>query len=766
MNTLRNPLFAFAILSSLAGGAVATLAAEESTQASASIDERVEQLLGAMSLDEKIGQLALRDWASITADNIEEMHEAVRQGRVGGFLNVPRSPVYPDAFDDLQALAVKETRHSIPLIFGHDVIHGYKTIFPIPLGQAASWSPGLVEEGAHISAIEATSVGLRWTFAPMVDIARDARWGRIAESLGEDVHLASALSAAMVRGFQGEDISLATSMLACPKHFIAYGAAEGGRDYNISYVPEALLRNVYLPPFKAAFDAGALSVMSSFNELNGVPASGNHFTLTKILRHEWGFDGFVVSDWNSVIEMIPAGFAADDADAGQLSLKAGVDFEMNSDSYEKHLPAQVKAGEVDVKLIDEAVRRMLRVKIAMGLFERPYTDDSRKHLTLSDGHLDSARRAAAASFVLLKNDDRLLPVKKSQSVAVIGPLAEVPYQQLGTWIYEGDKKDSRTLLPALREYLGKEGKFTYAQGLAYSRSRDTALFEEALAVAKGSDVILFFGGEEAILSGEGHSRGDISLPGAQQELFKRLAELGKPIALIILAGRPISLEGIIDKADAVMMAWHPGTMAGPALVDVLYGERSPSGHLPLSWPKAAGQIPVYYDYKNTGRPASDDNYTLIDAIDPAVEWQHGPGNSSNHLDYGHRPEFPFGHGLSYTTFDYGRLRLDKRSYRDGDVIKASVRVKNTGKKAGTDVVQLYIRDQVSTLTRPVAQLKGFKRVELRAGRSQTVRFELPVKELGFYKPGGEYVVEPGEFALWVGESSADTKLRKSFKVVR
>ena len=762
LNSARNSLFAFGTLLTLAGAVATALAAEGPTT-----DERIERLLGAMSLEEKIGQLSLRMGRGFnTPDKAEKLRQAVREGRIGGFLNDSRSRNFPESFDELQGLAVEESRHGIPLILGADVIHGYKTIFPIPLGQAASWSAELVEEGARVAAVEATSVGIRWTYAPMVDISRDARWGRIAESLGEDVHLASALSAAMVRGFQGEDTSLSSSLAACPKHYVAYGAVEGGRDYNATYVPEALLRNVHLPPFRAAFDAGALSVMSSFNELNGIPASGNHFILRQVLRDEWGYQGFVVSDWNSVMEMIPAGHAADAADAARLSLSAGIDFEMHSDSFEKHLPALVEAGEVDAKLIDEAVRRMLRAKMAMGLFERPYTDRSRERLTLSAGHLDSARRAAVASFVLLKNDDRLLPVRKSQTVAVIGPLAEVPYQQLGTWIYEGDKKDSRTLLPALREYLGEGGSFSYAQGLAYSRSRDTALFDEALAVAKEADLILFFGGEESILSGEGHSRGDISLPGAQPELFARLAALGKPIALIILAGRPISLEGILDKADAVMMAWHPGTMAGPALVDVLYGEHNPSGHLPVSWPKASGQIPVYYDHKSTGRPPTDDNYTRIDDIDPATEWQHGPGNSSNHLDYGHRPEFPFGHGLSYTTFDYDRLRLDKRAYRADEVIKASVRVKNTGKSAGADVVQLYIRDPVATLTRPVAQLKGFKQVELRPGRSQTVRFELPVKELGFYKPGGQYVVEPGDFVLWVGQDSADTGLSKSFKVAR
>ena len=769
MNRIRNSLFAFGTLLALAGAAATALAAE-----GPATDERIERLLGAMSLEEKIGQLTLKPDIFIGVDGtigdpiyIERLRQAVREGRLGGLLHFPFVPAgFPAGFDELQKLAVEESRHGIPLIYGHDVIHGYKTIFPIPLGQAASWSAELVEEGARVAAVEATSDGIRWTYAPMVDISRDARWGRIAESLGEDVHLASALSAAMVRGFQGEDTSLSSSLAACPKHYVAYGAVEGGRDYNAAYVPEALLRNVHLPPFKAAFDAGALTVMSAYMDLNGIPASGNHFTLTQVLRDEWGFEGFVVSDFFSVLNLIVTGYAADAADAARQSLSAGIDFDMGSGSFEEHLPALVEAGEVDVKLVDRAVRRMLRVKMAMGLFERPYPDRSRKHLTLSTGHLDSARHAAAASFVLLKNDDGLLPVRKSQSVAVIGPLAEAPFQQLGSWAFHGDKKDSRTLLPALREYLGEGGSFSYAQGLAYSRSRDTALFDEALAVAKEADLILFFGGEESILTGEAHSRGDISLPGAQPDLFARLAALGKPIALIILAGRPISLEGILDKADAVMMAWHPGTMAGPALVDVLYGERSPSGHLPLTWPKAAGQIPVYYDHTSPTRPATDDNYTLIDDIDPAAENPFSAGFSSNYLDYGHRPEFPFGHGLSYTTFDYGRLRLNKRAYRADEVIKASVRVKNTGKSAGTDVVQLYIRDPVATLTRPVAQLKGFKRVELRPGRSRTVRFELPVKELGFYKPGGQYVVEPGDFVLWVGQDSADTGLSKPFKVVR
>ncbi len=761
-----NKIF-FRLCACLCAASLSTsVGAADDTQSAAldPVEVRVEKILSSLSLEEKIGQLTLSDWGFANKENLDEMLEAVRKGTVGGYLNIPRNPHFPDAFDMLQKIAVDESPAGIPLIFGHDVIHGYKTIFPIPLGQASSWDARVVERGARIAAVEATSAGIRWTFAPMIDISRDARWGRIAESLGEDVMLTSVLAAAMVRGFQGDDLSSSDSLAACAKHFVAYGAVEGGRDYNASYVPEGLLRDVYLPPFKAAIDAGALSLMSSYNDVNGVPATANKMTLTGVLRDEWAFDGFVVSDWNSVLEMIPHGFARDDSHAAAMSVNAGIDFEMQSDSYKKHLPALLADGTVSISVIDEAVRRMLRAKVKMGLFEKPYTDTSRRSSTLSDEFLAAAREAARRSFVLLKNDSDLLPLNKKQKIAVIGPLAEVPYQQLGTWIYEGDKKDSRTLLPALRQYLGDDSRFSYAPGLAYSRSRDTSLFDEAVAVAEKSDVIVFFGGEEAILSGEGHSRGDISLPGAQRELFNRLQRLGKPLVLVLLAGRPIALEGILANADAVMMAWHPGTMAGPALVDVLYGEFSPSGHLPVSWPKASGQIPVYYDHKSTGRPPTVENYTRIDEIDPAVEWQHEPGNSSNHLDYGHEPEFPFGYGLSYTTFKYSRLRIKRSKLTSDDSLEVSVKVKNTGKRTATDVVQLYIRDLVGDVTRPVKQLKAFELVKLEPGKSVTVRFSVPVSQFGFYNQAMEYVVEPGLFHLWVGQDSADNSLMKPFTV--
>jgi beta-glucosidase len=729
------------------------------------LEKKVDAVLAKLSLEEKVGQMSLRDWSSYKAEDVEKVKQDIRKGKIGGFLNIPRSDVNPAAFDDLQKVAIEESPNGIPLIFGHDVIHGYKTIFPIPLGQAASWNAELVEAGARVAAEEATSVGIRWTFAPMIDISRDARWGRIAESLGEDVHLTSVLGAAMVRGFQGDDLSDPSSLAACGKHFVGYGAAEGGRDYNTTNISERLLRDVYLPPFKAILDAGAPSLMSAYSELDGVPSSADKKILDSILRDEWGFDGFVVSDWNSVMEMIPHGFAKDAKHAAQLSANAGIDFEMHSTSFEEHLPKLITNGLVQEESINEAVKRMLRVKIAMGLYEKPYTEHERQKDILNKGFLEKAKQAAIESFVLLKNENNILPVSAKQEVAVIGPLAEVPYQQLGTWIYEGDKKDSQTLLPAIKSYLKGKNNFHYASGLPYSRSNDTAGFADAIKAAKKSDVVLFFGGEEAILTGEGHSRGDISLPGAQKALLNELTKLGKPVVLVLLAGRPISLEGILDKVDAVLMAWHPGTMAGPALVDVLYGEVSPSGRLPLTWPKSSGQIPVHYDHKHTGRPAATGNYTRINDIDPSVEWQHSPGNSSNYLDYGHTPEFVFGYGLSYASFEYSKVSIEKRKIALGGEIEFSVVVKNTGKTEATDTVQLYIQDVVGNVTRPVKQLKDFSRITLSPGESRKVNFTVSTDALAFHNRDLEYVTEPGEFKAWIAKNAADEENLISFELV-
>ncbi|WP_020208726.1 beta-glucosidase BglX [Gilvimarinus chinensis] len=717
------------------------------------IENRIDVLLETMTIDQKVGQLALRDFGTYSAEQLPELKAQIRRGEVGGFLNVSFSSVDDNAFAELQKIAVEESPQGIPLIFGQDVIHGYETIFPIPLGQAASWNPELVKKGARIAAKEATTDGIRWTFAPMIDISHDPRWGRIAETLGEDPYLASVLGVAMTMGFQTDDPTRPDAMAASAKHFIGYGAAEAGRDYNAAYIPEARLRDIFLPPFKAAVDAGLMTIMSSYNTLNDIPATANKHALKTILRDEWGFDGFVVSDWNAVMEMLPHGFARDAKHAAELSANAGIDFEMYTDTYQKFLPELIEEGKFTEAKLDQAVRHMLRIKMRLGLWDNPYPRGNRDTVILSDEHRQAAREAARESFVLLKNDNSVLPLNKEAKIALVGPLANVPHEQLGTWIYNGDKKDSVSLVPALEQYLGGNESFTFVKGLEYSRDTSTQNFNKAVEAAQQADVIVYVGGEESILSGEGHSRADIALPGAQQELVKALSETGKPLVTVIMAGRPIELGPVLDQSDAIMMAWHPGTMAGPALVDVLYGDYSPVGRLPITWPKGEGQIPIYYNRMATGRPATEDNYTLIGDIEQGV-FQHAPGNSSNHLDYGHEPEFPFGFGLTYSDVDYSNLVIPSSRVALGETIRASATVKNTGKVQTTEVVQLYIRDLVGTRTRPIRELKGFQRVTLAPGESQAIHFELPTEALAFHNQNMEKVTEPGDFELWIAKDAA------------
>jgi beta-glucosidase len=730
-------------------------------QSDTDIEKKIDKLLSQMTLEQKIGQMALRDWGTYSAEQIPAVKQAIREGKIGGFLNVNFSAVDDNAFAELQRIAVEESPQGIPLVFGQDVIHGYKTIFPIPLGQAASWNPELVETGARVSAKEATTDGIRWTFAPMIDISRDPRWGRIAESLGEDPYLTSELAVAMVKGFQGDDLTDPSTLAATGKHFVGYGAAEGGRDYNAAYLPEGLLRDVHLSPFKAIVDAGVVSLMSSYSTLNDVPVTGSKFIMTDILRDEWGFDGFVVSDWNAVMEMIPHGYAQDAKHAAQLAANAGIDFEMYTTTFEDHLAGLIKEGKFTEEQLDQAVRNMLRSKLRMGLWENPYPRGDGEKVILNEQFLAEAKKAAQQTFVLLKNDNNLLPLNKKQTVAVIGPLADAPFEQLGTWIYNGDKKDTRTLLPAIRELVGDK-KVIYAQGLDYSRDKNTRGFKEALKAAKKADVILYIGGEEAVLSGEGHSRGDISLPGAQKELVAQLTATGKPLAVVLMAGRPIELGPLLQQADTIMMAWHPGTMGGPALAEVLYGNVSPSGRLPLTWPVAEGQIPIYYNHMNTGRPPSDDNYTRIDDIEVGV-FQHQPGNSSNLLDYGHQPQFPFGYGLTYSKFDYSDLKLSRKTLPMGEAMEVSATIKNTGKATATEVVQLYVQDVVGDVTRPVRELKGFERITLAPGASQKVTFNIHTDDLAFHDQKMERVTEPGDFNVWVAPNAA-SGLKDSFVV--
>ncbi len=717
--------------------------------------QKVSQLMAKMTLEEKIGQLNLRGTSSRVKGALPEaLKQAVRDGKIGAFLNVMNKSFVAE----LQKIAVEESPNGIPLLFSRDVIHGFKTIFPIPLGLAASWDVEVAESSSRVAAIEASSYGVRWTFAPMLDIARDSRWGRIAESPGEDPFLAAQLAKAYVNGFQGDRLSDPTSLIACAKHFIGYGAAIGGRDYNTATINKELLQNIYMPPFKAAIDAGAQTVMTAFNEINGIPASGDKKLLTGILRKQLGFDGFVVSDWNSITEMIPHGFAANEKHAAEIAINAGLDMEMTSASYEKHLKELINEGKITIKQLDFLVANILRVKFRMNLFENPFVPEEHTGNLYAPKHLELAKKAAIKSTVLLKNNNNMLPLNKTRTVAIIGPLANKPREQLGTWSFDGDKNHTVTPVTAFTK---ENRSFHFVEGLNYSRDRSSKNFKKAIAVAEKSDVVLFFGGEEAILSGEAHSRADISLPGAQEQLIKALAKTGKPIVLIIMAGRPISLSNIIHEVDAVIMAWHPGTMGGSALHDILYGDAEPGGRLPVTWVKTAGQLPLFYNHKNTGRPAKPSEFVHIDSI-PIGAWQSSLGNTSHYLDAGYTPHFPFGYGLGYTKFAYSNLKMSSKKMTDKESLTVRVTVKNTGDRTGEDLVQLYVQDLVGSITRPVKELKGFQRVSLEPGAQTEVEFKISVEDLKYYNSDLTYGVEPGEFNIWVGPHSA-TGLKSSFR---
>lgn len=723
------------------------------------IDRQVKQLLAKMTLSEKIGQMVqINDFDGVVSD---ELRQKLREGKIGSMLN----EIVPEANLEIQRIAIEESRLGIPLIMARDVIHGYRTIFPIPLAQAATWDTNLAQACARIAAKEASSAGFQWTFAPMMDIARDPRWGRIAEGFGEDPYLGSCFAAAMVRGFQGDDLASPDTIAACAKHYVGYGAAEGGRDYDTANISESLLRNVYLPPFKAAVDAGVTTVMSAFNEINGIPATGNIHTLRDILKNEWGFDGFVVSDWRSTAEMIEHGFCEDLKDVAEKSIIAGVDMEMQSTAYGDYLEELVKQGIVSEKLIDDAVRRILRVKFALGLFEKPSMYSAKLPGKPSEEALSLAKKVAMESMVLLKNEDKILPLSKDvKSIAIIGPLADDPYEVLGTWNRDGKPEDTVTPLAAVRDMVGDGTQINYMAGLPYSRSKDTGEFEKAVELAKNSQVVLFFAGEEAILSGEAHSRAYLNLPGAQDELITELAKTGTPIVLVVFAGRPLCIGGISEKVDAVLYAWHPGTMAGPAVADIILGIESPSGKLPITFPKTEGQIPVYYNHKNTGRPPEGKQLTMIDDI-PLRAYQSSLGDAARYLDIGYEPLYPFGYGLSYTQYEYANLKLSSDRIKLNGSMKVSVEVTNTGDMEAGEVVQLYIRDLAASLTRPVKELKGFERISLKPNETKTVTFDLSTDDFGFYTNEGKYLVESGKFNLWAGGSS-EAELMTEFEIVK
>ena len=714
------------------------------------VERRVENILSRMTLAEKIGQM---NQVSAGGD-VSNYSDALRKGQIGSILN----EVDPVKINEFQRICVEESRLGIPLLVARDVIHGYHTVFPIPLGLAATFDPALVEQGARVAALEATAQGVRWTFSPMLDIARDPRWGRIAEGSGEDTYLDTRMAVAMVRGYQGEQLD-STSMAACIKHFVGYGAAEGGRDYNSTYLTERQLRNVYLPPFQAAVEAGAMTLMTSFNDNDGVPSTGNTFVVKDILRGEWGFDGLVVTDWNSMGEMINHGFGVDRKDVARKALEAGVDMDMMTYGFLSHLEELVKSGAVKESDIDNAVRNILRVKIRLGLFEHPYVDVAAGAAAqYAPAHLEAAQKSVEESVILLKNDG-VLPLKADavRNILVTGPMADAPYDQLGTWAFDGEKSHTVTPLKALEARF--PGKVTYVPGLRYSREKRDA-FQDVVAAARRADVVLVFLGEEAILSGEAHSLADLNLKGSQSELLAALKATGKPVVATVMAGRPLTVERDLPNCGALLYAFHPGTMGGPALTNLLFGDVNPSGKTPVTFLRTVGQAPLYYSHNMTGRPYNGE--TLIDDIGMEAG-QTSLGNTSYYLDYGAYPLFPFGYGLSYTQFTYSDIALDRASYGADDCMTVSLTLSNTGKYDGTEVVQVYVRDLVGSITRPVKELKAFERVSLKAGESRALELRIPVSDLAFYGLDGKKKVEPGDFLLWVaGDSASGEPL--SFKV--
>jgi beta-glucosidase len=729
----------------------------------------VANLMAKMTLEEKIGQLNLvtPGWGVPTGSVVSKgVEDNIRKGNVGGLFGI----FGPNKVRQAQTLAVNESRLHIPLIFGLDVIHGHKTIFPIPLAISCSWDTALIERSARIAATEATADGLCWVFSPMVDIARDPRWGRIAEGAGEDPFLGSKIARAMVKGYQGNDLSKDNTVMACVKHFALYGAAEAGRDYNTTDMSRIRMYNEYLPPYKAALDAGAGSVMSSFNEIDGIPATGNRWLLTNLLRNQWKFNGFVVSDYTAVNEMIAHGMG-DLQTASAMALNAGLDMDMVGEGFLTTLQKSLKAGSVTQKQIDDACRRILEAKYKLGLFQDPYryVNEARPEKEiLTAPNRQAAREIAARSMVLLKNDNKVLPLKKSGTIALIGPLANNHSEMLGTWAVSGDNTKSITIQQGLQNVAGNSVQFLYAKGANITddtsfakrispfakpteidpRTPD-ALIQEAVDAAGKADVVVVVVGEAAEMSGESASRTDLDLPGSQRKLVEALAKTGKPLVVVLLNGRPLTVPWLHDQAPAIVEAWFAGTEAGNAIADVLFGNYNPSGKLTTSFPRTIGQIPIYYNYKNTGRPYESGN----------------PKFKSNYLDVVNEPLYPFGYGLSYSTFIYDTIKLSQNTLREGQSITASIMVSNKGDVAGEETVQLYIRDLVGSVTRPVKELKGFQKIFLKAGEFKKVEFTITVNDLKFYNSDLKYVAEPGDFKLFIGTNSRDVK-ETGFRLVK
>jgi beta-glucosidase len=721
-------------------------------------EKKIDALLAQMTLEEKVGQLNQYSSAfdvtgpAPSAGHQKVMYDQVRQGLVGSVLNVTGA----EATRKMQQLAVENSRLKIPLIFGYDVIHGYRTQFPVPLGEAASWDPAAIEQSARIAATEAAAAGVHWTFAPMVDIARDARWGRIMEGAGEDVYLGSQVAAARVRGFQGKDLAALDTIAACAKHYAAYGFAEAGRDYNTVDISEQTLRNVVLPPFKAAADAGVATFMNSFNEIAGIPATGNAHLQRDILKGEWGFPGFVVSDWGSIGEMVPHGFSENLEHAAQQAIVAGSDMDMEARAYVGHLAALVKAGKVDGNLVDDAVRRVLRVKFALGLFDDPYrySDAAREKEVLADpAHAAASRDVARKSIVLLKNEGGLLPLDKgAKTVAVIGPLAADKDTPLGNWRAQAVAGSAVSLIEGIQAAVPASTRLVHAEGVklvtgprnfmarSTFNTTDRSGIPAAVEAARSADVVVLAVGEDAFQAGEGRSQVDIGFKGLQEELIRAVLGVNKKTVVVLMTGRPLVLGWTAENAPAIVEAWHGGSQAGHAIADVLFGDYNPSGKLPAAFPRHVGQLPSTYAHKNTGRPGPE----------PGVTW-------SSYTDVPNDPLYPFGHGLSYTTFAYSEPKVSAPEIGLDGSLRVSATVTNSGKRAGTEVVQLYVRDMVGSVTRPVKELKGFQKVALAPGESREVAFTLKAKDLAFYTAAGKWEPEPGAFKVFVGGSSKDVK---------
>ena len=715
--------------------------------------EFVADLMSKMTIEEKIYQTVqfTSDGTVTGPKSGDNFISRIQQGKVGSILNATGAK----ETREIQRINLENSRLKIPLLFGHDVIHGYKTIFPLNLGMASSWDPKAVELAARVAATEASSGGVHWTFAPMVDISRDARWGRVSEGSGEDSFLGIQMAVANVKGFQGDDLSKNNTVLACAKHFAAYGAAEAGRDYNTVDMSERVLRDTYFPAFKATVDAGVKTFMMAFNEIAGVPSTGSEFLIRDVLKGEWRFDGLVVSDYTGIYEMVAHGFAADDKNAGEIAMKAGVDMDMVGATYMNHLKKSYDEGKVSLAQIDDACKRILDVKYDLGLFEDPYrySDEKREKATIyKPEFLEASLEVAKKSLVLLKNKNDVLPLKANQKIAFVGPLVSDEYNIIGSWAALGDRSGFATSVKeGVANYLKNVSNVTFDQGVEIqSTKRD--MMQKALDNAKNADVIVAIMGERENMTGEAASQTNIDLPGLQKEFLAELKKLGKPIVLVLLNGRPLTLTWENENMDAILEAWWPGTRGGDAIAQTLYGANNPNGKLPMSFPRQVGQLPLYYNHKNTGRP-------YLGPTDPEQKYK------SQYTDVGNSPLYPFGFGLSYTTFEYSNMNISAKKINFNDKLKVSVDVKNTGNYDGQEVVQLYIRDLVGSVTRPVKELKGFEKITLKKGESKTVSFEISSEDLKFYNINMKNEAEAGIFEVFVGENS-DTDRKASFELVK